>query len=105
MLWRRLAGFAAVAAGLGEAEAAAEREERLRRWLAPPSLEGEAGRRLWLVMAAVKVMLLLPRLWRVVWRLAGRLTDREAGREAVILGVETETAALGMAKGLWLWLC
>jgi hypothetical protein len=101
MLWRRLPGFAAGVAGRGEAEAAAEMEERLRRWLVPLSLEGEAGRRLWLVVVVVKVMLLLPRLWRVVWRLAGRL----AGREAAVLGVEAENAALGMAKGLWLWLC
>jgi hypothetical protein len=75
-------------------------EERLRRWPVPPSLEGEAGRRLWLVVAKMLV-LLLPRLWRVVWRLAGRL----AGREAAALGVEAENGALGTAKGLWLWLC
>lgn len=80
-----------------------EMEERLRRWAGLLSLEGEAGRRLWLVAVAVvkMLLLLLPRLWRVVWRLAGRL----AGREAVVLGVETGNGALGTAKGLWLWLC
>ena len=77
-------------------------EERLRRWLGPPSLEGEAGRRLWLVVVVAKMLLLLlPRLWRVVWRLAGRL----AGREAAVRGVEVENGAVGTVKGLWLWLC
>jgi hypothetical protein len=75
-------------------------EERLRRWPVPLSLEGEAGRRLWLVVAKMLV-LLLPRLWRVVWRLAGRL----AGREVAARGVDAENGALGTAKGLWLWLC